>query len=303
MQKFLVKIILFVTLILVLTKQDILAYEVFVNNKYICEKEKAIWREFGNDCADICYKKIEILPICTNSVTMFSCDCGKNKCWDSDNEKCISLKEYIAKIKKAEDDRKKAEEEQKKEEEKRKEEEKKKTEENKAASDVATQIDSTGNPIISATPDTNPTKSDPNADFIAYLSQTCKSFGGQWKNFGNSCAGTCEAKSAITPQSITCSALLSSSCDCGDNKCWYQNKCIKIEDYQKQKAGNNSSSDNNSTNNDAKIPTADGVITNDKPNNIDNTTVSPTDSVPVINDKPINNIPALPEIEQQNKTN
>ena len=295
MLKFQSKFILFIALILVLIKQDIFAYEVFVNNKYICEKQKGIWREFGNDCANICDRIIEVLPICTNSVAMFSCDCGKNKCWDRNNEECIPFKEYKALVEKEEEERKKIAEEKKK-----KEEENKKLAENK---NIPTETISTPDPsqtnssTSTITPIAPPsqTVSDPNADFIAFLSQTCKSFGGQWKNFGNSCAGTCEAK-VNNSGSITCNAIASDSCDCGEDKCWYQNKCIKIEEYKQQKAGNNSDGNNNSTNsNDAKINPTDNTATK-----------APAQSqpaVPASSDKSINNIPALPEIEQKNKTN
>jgi len=282
MQKFLGKIIWFAALILIPIKQDILAYEVFVNNKYICEKQKGIWREFGNDCADICDRRIEVLPICTNSVAMFSCDCGKNKCWNRNNEECIFYKEYKAQIKKAEEDHKKAEEEKKKLEEKK----------NTAIATIP-ELDSGAGLVETTTSIPAAPVSDPNADFLAYLSQTCRNFGGEWKNFGNSCAGTCEAKSNNS-KSITCSSIASDSCDCGEGKCWYQNKCIKIDDYQKQEAGNNSNSNNNSTNsNDTKAtPT----------NNVPTTKADVKTEVLTI-DKPINNIPDSPEIGQQNKTN
>jgi len=57
----------------------------------ICEKNRGVWREFGNICADNCEYKFDSYAICSKATT-FSCDCGPQKCWH--DQKCVSTKNY-----------------------------------------------------------------------------------------------------------------------------------------------------------------------------------------------------------------
>lgn len=72
-----------------------------------CEANKGIWRQFGNGCAGNCEAKFERFKVCTMAIT-FACDCGSDKCWDSDTQKCVLLENYEVVF-----DQKKAEEQKK----------------------------------------------------------------------------------------------------------------------------------------------------------------------------------------------
>jgi len=56
----------------------------------------------------------------------------------------------------------------------------------------------------------------------------CESSKGMWRDFGNSCADKCEYKFQKYPY---CSNAIIYSCDCGKNRCLYQDQCIEIQDY------------------------------------------------------------------------
>ncbi len=57
----------------------------------ICEESKGTWREFGNECADKCRAQFDEYLICSED-SVYSCDCGKNRCWNG--KTCVSLKDY-----------------------------------------------------------------------------------------------------------------------------------------------------------------------------------------------------------------
>lgn len=59
-----------------------------------CEKSQGVWREFGNGCVDNCIKKIDPYNIVCTSALTYGCECGKNRCWNS--EKCVAIQEYQA---------------------------------------------------------------------------------------------------------------------------------------------------------------------------------------------------------------
>jgi hypothetical protein len=61
------------------------------DSRNICENSKGVWRQFGNGCADNCEAKFDRFNICTQALA-FSCDCGKNRCWNGDA--CVSMSEY-----------------------------------------------------------------------------------------------------------------------------------------------------------------------------------------------------------------
>lgn len=58
----------------------------------------------------------------------------------------------------------------------------------------------------------------------------CEKSAGMWRDFGNSCADKCEYKFQKYPY---CSNGIIYSCDCGKNRCLFEDKCIEIEDYRK----------------------------------------------------------------------
>ncbi len=61
------------------------------DNRQICEKNKGVWREFGDACANSCENKFDEYSICAKALT-YSCDCGTSRCWYK-NE-CIAASKY-----------------------------------------------------------------------------------------------------------------------------------------------------------------------------------------------------------------
>ena len=58
----------------------------------------------------------------------------------------------------------------------------------------------------------------------------CEKSNGIWREFGDGCANSCQAK---FDQYLVCTRKLVYACDCGDNACWQDDKCVKISDYKK----------------------------------------------------------------------
>ncbi len=58
----------------------------------------------------------------------------------------------------------------------------------------------------------------------------CDENKGVWREFGNGCADSCYSK--FDKYSI-CTQELVFSCDCGQGRCWANNKCMFINDYKK----------------------------------------------------------------------
>ncbi len=61
------------------------------DNRNVCEDSKGVWRQFGNGCADNCEAQFDRFSMCTQAL-VFSCDCGKSRCWNGDS--CIIASEY-----------------------------------------------------------------------------------------------------------------------------------------------------------------------------------------------------------------
>jgi hypothetical protein len=61
------------------------------DDRGVCENSKGVWRQFGNGCADFCHDKFDRFAMCTQAL-VFSCECGKNRCWNG--ESCVALKSY-----------------------------------------------------------------------------------------------------------------------------------------------------------------------------------------------------------------
>lgn len=58
----------------------------------------------------------------------------------------------------------------------------------------------------------------------------CEKSKGTWRDFGNICADKCEFKFEKYP---ICTYAINFSCDCGKNRCLYEDKCIPLQEYQK----------------------------------------------------------------------
>jgi hypothetical protein len=223
------KKILLIILLSILSS-SVLARTAWVDNKTICEKTKGTWRIFNNDCANSCESKFS-LPLCS-STSIYSCDCGKNRCWD--NDKCISdkvAKAYWDEIadKNAED----REEELKILKEQQElfysELKNKKT----TPTSPTSQVQATTQPIAVETPAVPAIGNDPEVEKSNNeQKQLCERQKGFWKQFSNGCVDNCISK--ISKMSM-CTMSLTFGCYCGETKCWNesQNSCIEIEDYKK----------------------------------------------------------------------
>ncbi len=83
-------------LVLLLTLTSRVAWAEFArsttfDDREVCVKERGVWREYGNSLADNCEAKMDRFAIASQVVT-FSCDCGKNRCWNG--EHCTSLSDF-----------------------------------------------------------------------------------------------------------------------------------------------------------------------------------------------------------------
>lgn len=52
--------------------------------------------------------------------------------------------------------------------------------------------------------------------------ERCVQSGGEWREFGNACADTCEY---VRGKVDVCAQVITESCDCGPNKCWNGMTC------------------------------------------------------------------------------
>jgi hypothetical protein len=57
----------------------------------------------------------------------------------------------------------------------------------------------------------------------------CEESKGVWRQFGSGCADTCESKFDIY---FICNKQIIFSCDCGNNNCFDDNRCIALSDYK-----------------------------------------------------------------------
>jgi hypothetical protein len=76
--------------------------ETSFDDRPFCEKQKGLWRDFGDSCVDGCLAKLDSLTMCARAITA-GCDCGENRCWDGNS--CVNLSDYkkIYDAKKAEE--------------------------------------------------------------------------------------------------------------------------------------------------------------------------------------------------------
>jgi len=54
----------------------------------------------------------------------------------------------------------------------------------------------------------------------------CKSAGGEWKEFSNTCVDSCEYRRA--EESMMCGMAMTYGCECGEDKCWNGESCELI---------------------------------------------------------------------------
>jgi hypothetical protein len=222
--------------LLLIYSSSVFARVSWVDNKAVCEKTQGNWRLFNNDCGNNCSSKFD-LSVCS-SISNYSCDCGKNRCWDGD--KCASDKvarKFWDKI--AEENKAKRAAE---------------LDELKAAQELfykssqSIQVTNLQNNPNPQNPGTNiaggdPTPViDPGAPLVTVDPEVerqnnekkllCEQKSGVWKEFRNGCVDGCSSK--VSTMSM-CTSALTMGCECGETKCWDNNQstCIEIEDYKK----------------------------------------------------------------------
>ena len=59
---------------------------------------------------------------------------------------------------------------------------------------------------------------------------SCEKSRGSWRDFGNSCVDKCAFK---FDKYAVCSYAITFGCDCGKNRCLYEDKCIFVDEYKK----------------------------------------------------------------------
>lgn len=55
--------------------------------------------------------------------------------------------------------------------------------------------------------------------------QECRQAGGDWREFPNSCADSCEYNRGEVG---VCAQVLIIGCDCGEGQCWNGDECVEI---------------------------------------------------------------------------
>lgn len=61
------------------------------DDREICDRDKGVWREFGNSAGDNCESKMDRFAISAQALT-YACDCGKGRCWDAG--RCVLMTDY-----------------------------------------------------------------------------------------------------------------------------------------------------------------------------------------------------------------
>ncbi len=59
---------------------------------------------------------------------------------------------------------------------------------------------------------------------------SCEESKGVWRQFGNGCADNCEAK---LDEFSVCTQSLIYSCECGQKRCWNNNSCVLMSEFEK----------------------------------------------------------------------
>lgn len=63
------------------------------DERVICEENEGVWRNYGTDCVDGCDAQFDQFAVCTSSI-VYSCDCGKLRCWNKETKSCEALSSY-----------------------------------------------------------------------------------------------------------------------------------------------------------------------------------------------------------------
>lgn len=74
------------------SKKQIVNAEILID---ACKDNGGTWRTFSNGCADTCYKVQQKNPMCPMAFRD-SCDCGKDKCWDTGSLECVDNDEAVS---------------------------------------------------------------------------------------------------------------------------------------------------------------------------------------------------------------
>lgn len=162
--------------------------------KTLCTESKGLWRIFNHSCFDKCQKVSDKNTPCYDLLE-YGCDCGADKC--SKNGRCIDLNNVKKKQYKIYHSKKIKTQPQNIEDSNNQNQQEEKT----GLSDI---FESIGNA------------------FQNKESKLCKNSGGKMKDFRNVCADQC----GITKDDM-CAQVITRSCDCGPDKCWNNNQCIK----------------------------------------------------------------------------
>ena len=160
--------------------------------KTLCTESNGLWRIFNHSCFDKCQKASDKNTPCYRLLE-YGCDCGDNKCLE--NGKCINLNKIKKKQYKIYHSEKIKTQPQNIEDSNNQNQQEEKT-------GLFGIFESIGN------------------KFQNKESKLCKNSGGKMKDFRNGCADKCGTKEV-------CTQIITRSCDCGPDKCWNNNQCIK----------------------------------------------------------------------------
>ncbi len=209
-------------ILLIIFSSNLLATDLF-DNREVCAKNKGVWREFGNDCADRCTLDRGYNTICISKIT-FSCDCLEDKCWN--HYQCVDNEEYQIKAQKIEDERiKKIKETNPELFIPRKIATKPQADGSVKNTDVR---GSSGDKQNSKSQKDNKGKKDKKGgNSIEDKIASCASVNGVWKKFPNGCVDSCSSKSGPA----ICASVITESCDCGQGKCWDGTTCVVSATY------------------------------------------------------------------------
>lgn len=162
--------------------------------KNLCTESEGLWRIFNHSCFDKCEKASDKNTPCYRLLE-YGCDCGPNKC--SKNGKCVNLNNV------------------KKKQYKIYRSEKTKTQPQNIE-DSNNQIQQNKKTGLSGIFESISNR------FQSEESKLCTNSGGKIKDFRNMCADKCSIK-----KDQICAQVITKSCDCGPDKCWNNNQCIK----------------------------------------------------------------------------
>ncbi len=192
--------------------------------KEVCESEKGVWREFGNDCANNCALDTGRQKMCIPTIT-YGCNCPKDQCWDY--YKCVDNKEYQTKA--LEDEEKRIEELKKNNPELFLENllnfarQVNKNPNSQQYPEQTTVATTTKTAVTNNELESGQQKTYENVDqIIEEQMGKCAEAGGFWQEFPDGCSNNCFNKKHPS----LCSSQKTQACNCGDDKCWNGSSCV-----------------------------------------------------------------------------